>query len=153
MPHMDFKMILSFSYLKEKTSVFRLSRPRRFIKYNRTTRYVYCNAKNACGDPNFLAMICSKDACGEIPHWTYSVGYAENVGDLPNRHGWDWDNTPPYRVYQMEIRLTNLHSCYPCCILDENIHPKMKLCSEMPTSEQICQHHKQHGRCGIEFDP
>ena len=43
--------------------------------------------------------------------------------------------------------------CIPCCILDENIHPKMKVCSSMPNHEDICKQQNIHGRCGIEFDP
>ena len=43
--------------------------------------------------------------------------------------------------------------CMPCCILEDNIHPKMKVCSSIPTHGDICKQHHIHGRCGIEFDP
>ena len=43
--------------------------------------------------------------------------------------------------------------CMPCCILDENVHYKMKVCSEMESEEDIRNQNQKHGRCGIEFNP
>ena len=43
--------------------------------------------------------------------------------------------------------------CMPCCILDENVHNKMKVCSEVRTRVDIRNQNQKHGRCGIEFNP
>ena len=43
--------------------------------------------------------------------------------------------------------------CMPCCILEENNHSKMPVCSRIPSYEKVCKHNNIHGRCGIDFDP
>ena len=42
--------------------------------------------------------------------------------------------------------------CMPCCILDENVHPKMKFCGSLSTDEAICKQQERHGRCGVTFN-
>ena len=45
--------------------------------------------------------------------------------------------------------------CLPCCIidLDGNRHPKMNLCSSLPTKEEVCKQQNLHGCCGLDFNP
>ena len=43
--------------------------------------------------------------------------------------------------------------CMPCCILEENNHSKMRVCSELSSPRDIRDQYNRHGRCGIEFNP
>ena len=45
------------------------------------------------------------------------------------------------------------YPCMPCCLLDTDVHYKMKTCSAMPKSNDIRYQNHKHGRCGIEFNP
>ena len=107
-------------------------------------RITDCNGKNACGDPNLMAAICSKASCG-----------TPLVDTCLNLHR---ETSLPYAVIETPHVSWN-HAlkrgfwCMPCCILEDNNHPKMKVCSEMPTQGDICKQNFIHGRCGIDFNP
>ena len=110
---------------------------------------VDCNGKNACGDPNFTAAVCpTGTSCG-----TYFMlmqrGLVAKPGENPPPYGSNIET--PYVSYNL-IRRRGWF-CLPCCILDENVHPKMNVCSNMPTDEDICNQYDKHGICGITFDP
>ena len=97
------------------------------------SRITNCNAKNACGDLNFTAALCFK------PRNDGPVNEAEHVMEAPI---FSWNHIIKYGYW-----------CMPCCILEDNIHPRMKVCSKMAREQDIVNQHYSHGRCGIEFDP
>ena len=98
----------------------------------------------------FLAATCGKDACGTLFCNIFRRGFVESPGK-------------PIARTESEVRKAPIASylkitkqgywCMPCCILDENVHPKMKVCSSLSTDEDICKQQEIHGRCGIEFHP
>ena len=90
-------------------------------------RITNCNGKNACGDANFTAAVCFK------PNGDGQVVEAPFVS---------WN-------YIMKEGFW----CMPCCILEDNIDSKMKVCYAMPLEEDIRNQYNRHGRCGIEFNP
>ena len=100
------------------------------------SRITNCNGKNACGDPNFTAAVCFKQTTGRDYYCTT---------------GRDCVIEAPF-VSWNHIMKQNFW-CMPCCILDENLHYKMALCSAMPTEKDIRNQYNRHGRCGIEFNP
>ena len=116
---------------------------------NRYGRIVNCNGKNACGDPNFTATVCSKESCGTFFCQFIRRGNLVEPGGKPVSAASDIE--APFVSWNHIIKRG--YWCMPCCILRDNIHAKMKVCSDMPTQEKICQQQNIHGRCGIEFDP
>ena len=113
-------------------------------------RITYCNGDNACGDANFVAAICGKERCGTLFCNLLRRGNVAAPGQLPVK-SWNEPGKAPFASWNHVI--TRGYWCMPCCILDDNVHPKMKACSAMPTAEDICKQQDLHGRCGIEFDP
>ena len=109
-----------------------------------------CNGKKACGDPNFTAAVCAKKACGTLFCLFLRRGNVANPGDMPDNAKAAVMETP-YVSWNHIIKQG--YWCMPCCILEDNAHAKMKVCSTMPTQEDICKQQNIHGRCGIEFDP
>ena len=110
---------------------------------------VDCNGKNACGDPNFTAAVCGKDSCGTLFCLLVRRGNVAKPGENPLSPGSNIEK--PYLSWNHIIK--HGYFCLPCCILDENVHPKMGVCSNMKTDEDICNQYENHGICGIEFDP
>ena len=96
----------------------------------------------------FLAATCAKDGCNTLFCQMIFRGLVESPGK-------------PLARSESEIRKATTKSylkitkqgywCMPCCILDENVHPKMKVCSSFSTQKDICKQQYIHGRCGIEF--
>ena len=113
-------------------------------------RITYCNGVNACGDPRFVASICAKSSCGRSFLFCQLLrrGNVESPGQLPSKEP---GKKAPFVSWNHIIKQG--FWCMPCCILDENVHPKMKVCSSMPKEEDICKQQDAHGRCGIDFDP
>jgi len=105
-----------------------------------------CNGKNACGDPNFMAAICAKESCGTLFCQFIRRGLVKKPGDQKIAV-----IEAPFVSWNHIIKQG--YWCMPCCILEDNVHIKMKTCSSLPTQEDICKQQKIHGRCGIEFDP
>ena len=85
-----------------------------------------CNGAVACNNPTYLTALC----------------YLSKGGDIV-------ETTLEYWV----SRLNDDYKCLPCCILGEDIHPKMKTCSSMPSASDIIKQQALHGRCGIDFNP
>ena len=113
-----------------------------------------CNGKKACGDPNFTAAICSKDSCGTLFCMFLRRGHLPAEGQDPVKAGSGGSGAvieAPFVSWNHIIKQG--YWCMPCCILEDNIHPKMSVCSSIPTYEEICKHHSKYGRCGIEFNP
>ena len=115
-----------------------------------------CNGKKACGDPNFTAAICSKGSCGTLFCLFIRRGNIAAPGKNPKPSAGDAGAVgavieAPFVSWNHIIKQG--YWCMPCCILEDNIHPKMSVCSSIPTQEEICKQHSKHGRCGIEFNP
>ena len=109
---------------------------------------VYCDGEKACGNAMFVAAACGSNSCGTLFSNLIRRGLVESPGK------------PIARTQSERQRATTIsylkiirkgYWCMPCCILDENVHPKMKVCSSLPTDEEICKQQESHGRCGIEF--
>ena len=99
----------------------------------------------------FLAATCAKDGgCNTLFCQMVFRGFVESPGKPIVRTQSEIQKAP----IASYLKITKLgYWCMPCCILDENVHPKMKACSSMPTKEDICKQQESHGRCGIEFHP
>ena len=113
---------------------------------------VNCNGKNACGDPNFTAAVCSKKTCGTLFCLFLRRGNIPAPGKKPVDAGKSTSVLEVPFVSWNHVIKTG-YWCLPCCILTDNMHPKMQECSKLPTQEDICRQHQINGRCGIEFDP
>lgn len=141
---------------QEDNSLVRSKRDERKEAFDPVTKQVgkitNCNGKKACGDPNFTAAICSKDSCGTLFCMFLRRGKITAPGKPPQKAGGDGAVIEAPFVSWNHIIKTG-YWCLPCCILEENIHPKMSVCSLIPTQEKICQQNDKHGRCGIEFNP
>ena len=110
-----------------------------------------CNGKNACGDVMFMAAVCAKESCGTLfCHFLRRPNVAA-PGKAPPSGGAGAVVETPFASWNHVIKQG--FWCMPCCILEDNIHAKMKVCSAMPSQEDICKQQNIHGRCGIEFDP
>jgi len=107
-----------------------------------------CNGKKACGDPNFMAAVCSQKACGTLFCQFLRRGNVVSPGTDPVKGS---VIEAPFVSWNHIVKQG--YWCMPCCILEENMHAKMKLCSSMPEQAAICKQQNIHGRCGIEFDP
>jgi hypothetical protein len=105
-----------------------------------------CNGKNACGDPNLMAAVCAKKSCGTLFCQFLRRGNVKKPGDAKIAV-----IEAPFVSWNHIIKQG--YWCMPCCILEENVHAKMKTCSKMPHQDDICKQQNIHGRCGIEFDP
>jgi len=141
--------------VKPENSLLRTKRSQEPEKFDPVTgkrgRIVNCDGKKACGDENFTAAVCSKESCGtlfclflrrpnmEDPKKPAAQGSKATVIETP--------------IVSWNHIIKAGYWCMPCCILDDQKHAKMKLCSEMPTQEDICKQQDIQGRCGIEFDP
>ena len=101
------------------------------------SRITNCNGKNACGDPNFTAAVCFKPN-NLVPN-TICISGRSCVVEAPFV---SWNHIMKQGYW-----------CMPCCILEDNIDSKMKVCSAMPLEEDIRNQYNRHGRCGIEFNP
>ena len=113
---------------------------------------VNCNGKKACGDPNFTAAVCSKKNCGELFCLFLRRGNLKAPGQKPVEPGKATSVVEvPFVSWNHIIK--SGYWCLPCCILADNMHPKMQECSKLPTQEDICKQHNINGRCGIEFEP
>ena len=96
----------------------------------------------------FLAEICAKGACGTLFCNIIQRGFVESPGKPIARTESEIQKATTISY----LKITKVgYWCMPCCILDENVHPKMKVCSSMPTQEDICKQQESHGRCGITF--
>ena len=100
-----------------------------------------------------MAAICDKRSCGTL---TFSVcPQLYNRGQLPlpgERPGSASSLVEvPYVSWNHIIK--SGYWCMPCCILDEYVHPKIPVCSQIPTFEDVCNQNIIHGRCGIDFHP
>ena len=148
---------LLFKVFKQFFSLTRSKREQQKEKYDSVTKKVGkitdCNGEKACGDPNFTAAICSKDSCGTLFCLFLRRGNIEKPGKDPQKSGASAGAVieAPYVSWNHIIKQG--YWCMPCCILEDNIHPKMSVCSSIPTQEDICKQHTKHGRCGIEFNP
>ena len=111
-------------------------------------RIVYCNGVNACGNEMFLAATCEKSSCDNTFCTFIWRGNVVSPGQLPSNEP---GQRAPFVSWIHVIRLG--YWCMPCCILEENVHPKMAVCSSLSTREKFCEQQNRHGRCGIEFDP
>ena len=85
-----------------------------------------CNGAAACSNPSYMTALCYLTDGGPIVETTFEY----------------WVS-----------RIIDNYKCLPCCILGENIHPKMKQCSSMPSTSDIINQQTLHGRCGIDFNP
>ena len=106
---------------------------------------VYCNGKNACGDPALLAATCVKTSCARptIDSCTRTINFPEYKPESVIE--------APYVSWNHVIKRG--YWCMPVCILNENRHPKMALASSLPSHEDLCKQNAIHGRCGIDFNP
>ena len=95
----------------------------------RLLKITNCNGDNACGNKMFMAAICFK------PGSTGDTTVIET----------------PFVSWNHLLRQGYL--CIPCCILDQNVHYKMKACDAMPLTVDVRNQNQKHGRCGIEFNP
>ena len=82
--------------------------------------------RTRCNNPAYLTALCYLAEGGDIVETTFEY----------------WIS-----------RLNDDYKCLPCCILGEDIHPKMKACSSMPSASDIIKQQALHGRCGIDFNP
>ena len=110
-----------------------------------------CNGKKACGDPNFMAATCAKESCGTMWCAFLRRPNVSAPGADSTKQGVGSVIEAPYVSWNHIIKQG--YWCMPCCILEDNVHPKMNVCSKMPQQEDICKQQNIHGRCGIEFDP
>ena len=92
-----------------------------------------CNGTNACGDPILLAAVCSKAPCPSSP---------DSFNHVIESPFASW-------AYIIEEG----YWCMPCCVLGDQVNQKMKICSDLPGQNDICEQASNHGRCGIEFNP
>ena len=106
-----------------------------------------CNGEKACGDKNFLVVVCAKRACDRPTsvdtcraHEEYQS--AKALGSLIEAPYVSWNHILKQGLW-----------CMPVCILEDNIHPKMILASKIPTAQEMCKQYAIHGRCGIDFNP
>lgn len=108
-----------------------------------------CNGKNACGNPTMMAAVCAKEACGTL--WCKFIrrGMVKKPGDTPDGNAAVVET--PYVSWNHIIEQG--YWCMPCCILEDNVHAKMQVCSAMPQQKDVCKQQRIHGRCGIEFNP
>ena len=112
---------------------------------NKLGKIVECNAKKACGNEIFMAAVCAKESCGTLfCKFVRRPNVATPGGDGAVIEA-------PFASWNHIIEQG--YWCMPCCILEDNIHAKMKACSAMPLQKDICKQQNIHGRCGIEFDP
>jgi len=111
-----------------------------------------CNGEKACGEVTFTAAICSKESCGTLFCLFLRRGNLKAPGQSPVKAGSAGAVIEAPFVSWNHI-IKQGYWCMPCCILEDNIHAKMKVCSAMPTQEEICKQQKIHGRCGVEFQP
>ena len=103
-----------------------------------------CNGKNACGDPNFMAACCTKTSCSRstsADSCTRTINFRDNGAVI---------EVPFVSWYHI---IKQGYWCIPGCILDDFVHPKMALISDMPTFADMCKQNAIHGRCGIDFNP
>lgn len=112
-----------------------------------------CNGKNACGDPNFTAAACSKESCGTLFCLFLRRGNIEAPGKNPKKPSSSAGAVVETPFVSWNHIIKQGYWCMPCCILEDNIHPKMSVCSSIPSQEAICKQHSKYGRCGIEFNP
>ena len=146
-------MRLQFCLTDFYCTFFSLSRSKRVVQPRGTDpitkkegTITECNGKNACGDPNLMAAICAKEACGTLFCQFLRRGNVKKPGDAKIAV-----IEAPFVSWNHIIKQG--YWCMPCCILEENVHAKMKTCSQMPHQDDICKQQNIHGRCGIEFDP
>ena len=92
------------------------------------SRITNCDGNKACGDQNFMAAICTS-------------GRGSGGATIE----------APFVSWNHILRQGYL--CIPCCILDQNVHDKMKACAAMPLTLDVRNQNQKHGRCGIEFNP
>ena len=145
-----------YNYRTKYQPDFSLSRSRRIVEEQKldpiTKLYgsiVYCNGVNACGDEMFMAAVCDKTGmCGTNFCTFLRRGNVVSPGQLPSNEP---GQKAPFVSWIHIIKQG--YWCMPCCILEENVHAKMKTCSQMPHQDDICKQQNIHGRCGIEFDP
>ena len=100
-----------------------------------------CNGKNACGDSNFMAAVCSKTPCVRP---TSVDSCSENLS-----HGAVVE--APYVSWNHILKQG--YWCLPTCILEDNIHSKMAVISSLSSQRAMCKQYASHGRCGIDFHP
>ena len=103
-------------------------------------RITYCNGVNACGDPNFVASICGKSSCGTMFCQLIRRGNVESPGQLPSKEP---GKKAPFVSWNHIIK--EGFWCMACCILDENVHPKMKVWSSMERQDDIFKEQDAHG--------
>ena len=94
------------------------------------SRITNCDGNKACGDQNFMAAICTRPGGRGSGGATIETPFVS------------WNHF-----------LRQGYWCMPCCILKENKHSKMKVCSELPSVKDLRNQNQKHGRCGIEFNP
>ena len=85
-----------------------------------------CNGTSACSNSDYLTALC----------------YLADNGPILET---DFANLA-WRIYAN-------YTCLPCCILGDNIHSRMKICSSMASASDIIKQQASHGRCGIDFTP
>ena len=112
-------------------------------------RIVECNGDKACGNKMFMAAVCAKESCGTLFCMFVRRGNVKKPGDKPVGNASVIE--APFVSWNHIIKQG--YWCMPCCILDTDVHAKMKTCSSMPNQADICKQQNIHGRCGIEFDP
>ena len=152
---------ICYMYFNVSLNIFSLTRSKREQEKDKLDpvtgkfgKITNCNGKKACGDPNFTAAICSKDSCGTLFCMFLRRGHLPAEGQDPVKAGSGGSGAvieAPFVSWNHIIKQG--YWCMPCCILEDNIHPKMSVCSSIPTYEEICKHHSKYGRCGIEFNP
>ena len=122
----DFKM--SFGNLTDQIDNCnsRLSDFEAFVGKDEELGILQCNGANACGNPDYLAASC----------------YLADDGPVLETD-----------LAHLEWRIYDNYTCLPCCILGDNIHSRMKMCSSMASASYIINQQALHGRCGIDFNP
>jgi len=111
---------------------------------------INCNGDKACGDKGFMAATCSKGSCNTLFCQFLMRGYVKKPGEAPAKNAKSVIEAP---FVSWNHVIKKGYWCMPCCILEDKVHAKMKVCSDMPTQEDICKQNNIHGRCGIEFNP
>ena len=110
---------------KKKESELSVTQVPNYDLIKMDSRIKNCNGERACGDPNYMAAVCHKPNGGALIEAPFVA----------------WNH------------ILKRYACMPCCILEDNKHSKMPLCSSIPSEKDVTSHSHKHGRCGIEFNP
>jgi len=97
----------------------------------------------------FLAATCGFDSCNTLFCQMILRGFVESPGKPLARTEYEIQKATTISY----VKITKKgYWCMPCCILDENVHPKMKACSSLSSQQDICKQQERHGRCGVSFN-